>query len=133
MAGFEHDGVYNGIPYRVLPDCSIEAMMPSGVVSFKNMDDLISSCGGPFADRRGKPLTNIQGENAPTSANRFDYYTVLTEAINATQQNSAQLRALVYERARFNLKREILFGYSLVGLADVARQIQDFELAVARI
>ena len=35
---FEPDGVYNSVPYRVLPDCSIEAMMPGGLVKFKDME-----------------------------------------------------------------------------------------------
>src|SRR5262245_36861403 len=133
MTRFEQDGFYNGIPYRVLPDCSIEAKTPNGIVKFKNMDELVASCGSSFVNTHGLlPTINELNLNVP-SAKSVDYYTILIDAINAAQQNSAQLRALVYERARFNLKREILFGYSLVGLADVARRIQDFELAVARI
>ena len=33
---------------------------------------------------------------------------LLQEAIKTAEHNSSQLRALVYERARFNLKRDIL-------------------------
>ena len=62
-----------------------------------------------------------------------DYYSILLDAIQTTERNSAQLRALVYERARFNLKREVLFGYSSVDLADTVRKIDEFERAVARI
>src|SRR5689334_11949506 len=105
MTHFEHDGVYNGIPYRVLPDCSIEAMMPGGSVRFRNMDELVATCGRTFSNTREMTLTDRQSRNVPTSAEPVDYYTILLEAINTTQQNSAQLRALVYERARFNLKR----------------------------
>ena len=66
----------------------------------------------------------------PSSVN---YFSILTEAIQNTERNSAQLRALVYERARFHLKREVLFGHSSLGLAELVRQINDLELAIARI
>jgi hypothetical protein len=76
---------------------------------------------------------NPQTAHAVASSKPLDYYSILTEAIHNTEQNSAQLRALVYERARFHLKREILFGHSSLGLADLVRQINDLELAIARI
>lgn len=63
----------------------------------------------------------------------LDYYAILVDAIKKTEQNSAQLRALVYERARFHLKREALFGYSSLGMADILRHINELELAIARI
>ena len=63
----------------------------------------------------------------------LDYYAILVDAIRKTEQNSAQLRALVYERARFHLKREALFGYSSLGMADILRHINELELAIARI
>ena len=50
MTPFEPDGVYNSIPYRVLPDCSIEAMMPGGLVKFKNMDQLVATSTSAPAD-----------------------------------------------------------------------------------
>ena len=34
---------------------------------------------------------------------------------------------------RFNFKRDLLFGHSTLGLADIVRHVNDFELAVARI
>jgi hypothetical protein len=71
--------------------------------------------------------------NVPASERPLDYYSILREAIQQTEQSSAQLRALVYERARFNLKREALFGYSSMGLADVVRHVNELELAIARI
>jgi hypothetical protein len=134
MTHFEPDGVYNSIPYRVLPDCSIEAMLPSGLVKFKNMDQLVATSRSVPAD-----ITVTYSQLAERSADALgsarppDYYSILLEAINATKQNSAQLRALVYERARFNLKRDVLFGYSPIGLADAVRQVDEFERAVARI
>jgi hypothetical protein len=133
MTPFEPDGVYNSIPYRVLPDCSIEAMMPGGLVKFKNMDQLVATSRSTPADNGAHSQLVGRSADVPAPARPHDYYSILLEAINATKQNSAQLRALVYERARFNLKRDVLFGYSSMGLADVVRQIDEFERAVARI
>ena len=130
MTSFEADGVYNSIPYRVLPDCSIQAMMPGGVVKFKNMDQFVASS---ESAPKSTNLTHPNADRRDVPARPLDYYSILLEAINGAKQNSAQLRALVYERARFNLKRDVLFGYSSMGLADVVRQINEFELAVARI
>lgn len=138
MAPFESDGLYAGIPYRVLPDSLIEAMLPGGLVKFKTMDQLIAASANAEATRiitshDVLENTNKQRANVPASARPLDYYSILLEAIHKAEHNSAQLRALVYERARFNLKREFLFGYSSFGLADVVQHVNDFELAIARI
>ena len=77
--------------------------------------------------------TNDWNGNVPAPAAPLDYYSILLEAIERAKQNPAQLRTLVYERALFNLKRDVLFGHSSMGLADVVRQIHEFEFAVARI
>jgi len=135
-APFEADGVYNGIPYRVLPDCSIEAMMPAGFVKFKDMDQLIASSHRAFASHSSArsdllPVLDGRSENGLTTPS--DYYSILMQAIEAAKQNSAQLRHLVYERARFNMKRDFLFGSSNMPLADVVRHVNAFEAAVARI
>jgi hypothetical protein len=138
---FEADGVYDGIPYRVLADCSIEAMLHGSLVKFKNMDQFIASTSRAAAtgsSQSTKPYDQLGNANErsaklPASAQPLDYYSILLETIKNTQQNSAQLRALVYERARFNFKRDILFGHSSLGLTDLVRHVNDFELAVARI
>ena len=80
--------------------------------------------------------SDLPGErtaNVSASGRQHDYYSILVEAIKKTEQNSAQLRQLVYERARFNFKRDLLFGHSSLGLSDLVQHINDFELAVARI
>src|SRR5262249_41861552 len=77
--------------------------------------------------------TDGQNSNVPAPTRPFNYYSILQEAIKIAEHNSSQLRALVYERARFNLKRDILYGHSSLGLADLVQQVKDFELAVARI
>jgi hypothetical protein len=142
MAAFEPDGVYNSIPFRVLPDGMIEALISGKPVRFKNREQFVASISGGSTDTNGTHSiishgmldgTNKRNVNVPVSAKPLDYYSTLLEAIRTTKQNSAQLRALVYERARFNLKRDILFGNSLVDLADVVRKVKEFELAVARI
>ena len=129
MTRFEPDGLYNSIPYRVLPDQSIEAMTPRGFVRFKNMAQLLVWSASVTSDAHASQTHT----NVPASVRPVDFYSILLDAIKTTEQNSAQLRALVYERARFNLKREVLFGYSSVDLADTVRKIDEFERAVARI
>ena len=133
MTFFEPDGVYNSIPYRVLPDCSIEAIIEDGLVKFTNMEEFVALSKGSATGNRERANVNRPNANVPTHAGAIDYYSILMQSINAAQQNSAYLRALVYEKARFNLKRDILFGHTLLSLTDVARQVEEFELAVARV
>src|ERR1700741_5381828 len=126
MAVFGPEGVYCSIPYRVLSDSSIEAMMPGGLVKFRNMDQFLAASGSATADTNaGRSVvsydffgaTNGRNSNIPSPMRPLDYYSILQEAIKTAEHNSSQLRALVYERARFNLKRDILYGHSSMGLA----------------
>ena len=142
MTPFEPEGVYCSIPYRVLPDNSIEAMMPGGLVKFKNMDLFLASSGSATAGtnversilaRDFLENTDKQNSNVPAPMRPLDFYSILQDAIKTAEHNSSQLRALVYERARFNLKRDILYGHSSMGLAELVQHVKDFELAVARI
>ncbi len=139
MAPFDPDGLYDGIPYRVLPDASIEAMTPGGLIRFKDIDQFLAFANGSLAKSNvTHPIVSFDmpGErsaNVPAPAGQLDYYSILVEAIEKTKHNSAQLRQLVYERARFNFKRDVLFGHSSLGLSDLVQHINDFELAVARI
>lgn len=142
MTAFESDGVYTGIPYRVLSDSSIEAMLPGGLVKFKNMDQFLAAAAAATDINSASRLitspdlagnTNRQRANIPASVRPLDYYSILLEAIHKAERNSAQLRALIYERARFNLKREFLFGNSSLGLPEIMQHVNDFELAIARI
>jgi len=43
------------------------------------------------------------------------------------------LRALIYELARFNLKREALFGYQPMSMEELTQHLNELELAIARI
>ena len=141
MAPFEPEGVYCNIPYRVLPDSSIEAMMPGGLVKFKNMDQFLAASGSATATNVERSVVSYdflatkdgRNSNVPSPMRPLDFYSILQEAIKTAEHNSSQLRALVYDRARFNLKRDILYGHSSMGLAELVQQIKDFELAVARI
>src|SRR5215831_19686391 len=83
MAPFEPDGVYCSIPYRVLPDSSIEAMMPGGLVKFKNMELFLASSGSATAATNVEPLTlardalgnaDRQNSNVPGPMRLLDYY-----------------------------------------------------------
>jgi hypothetical protein len=130
--------VYAGIPYRVVPDNSIVAMMPGGLVKFKNMDQLMAAAEGPSATNRAnlsKTYESLGFSHAlvPVSEQAFDYYSVLKTAIKSAEQNSAQIRELIYERARFNMRRDLLLGHSSLSMTDLMRQLGEFELAVARI
>ncbi len=62
-----------------------------------------------------------------------DYYSVLAGVINHTRTDSAQLRSMVYELARFNLKREALFGYPPMSIQDLARHMNELEKAIASV
>jgi len=142
MAPFEPEGVYCNIPYRVLSDSSIEAMMPGGLVKFKNMDQFLAASGSATAYTNVERsvvshvllgTTDERNSNIPSSMRSLDYYSILQEAIKTAENNSSQVRALVYDRARFNLKRDILYGHTSLGLAELVQHLKDFELAVARI
>lgn len=136
---FQSESDYAGIPYRVLSDGSVEALMPDGdVVNFRTVEQFVASANGQPKKsdmmRLDQPLVNGQAtQNLPASAKPLDYYSLLLDTIKKTQNNSAQLRQLVYERMRFNFKRDLLFGHSTLGLADIVRHVNDFELAVTRI
>src|SRR5690242_11909731 len=107
MTPFEPEGVYCSIPYRVLPDNSIEAMMPGGLVKFKNLDLFLASSGGATAgtgversvlSRDFLENTGNQNSNVPAPIRPLDFYSILQDAIETAKHNSSQLRALVYER-----------------------------------
>jgi hypothetical protein len=137
---FISDSAYAGIPYRVLKDASVEALMPNGeMANFKTVEQFLAAANEkPTNSDAAPPVTTLDSEeqskqNLPASAKPLDYYSILIDTIKKTENNSAQLRQLVYERARFNFKRDLLFGHSTLGIADIVKHVNDFELAVARI
>ena len=147
---FQSESDYAGIPYRVLPDGSVEALMPNGgVVNFGTVEQFVASANGPQSEepdangqqreepdamRLDQPLVSGEAtQNLPVSARPLDYYSLLLDTIKKTQNNSSQIRQLIYERMRFNFKRDLLFGHSTLGLTDIVRHVNDFELAVTKI
>ena len=46
---FEPDGVYAGIPYRISDRNSVDAMMPHGLVRFRNMEHFTAAAKGKTA------------------------------------------------------------------------------------
>jgi len=81
----------------------------------------------------GPPVKPEGSTDLPSLGRPPDYYAILLETIHNVERNSAQLRAMVYERTRFNLKRDILFGYSSLSLTELLQHLNAFEHAVARI
>lgn len=137
---FQSDSAYAGIPYRVLKDASVEALMPNGeILNFKTVEQFLAAANDkspnsdPAQPIRTLPPGGHWTQQLPASGKPLDYYSILLETIKNTENNSSQIRQLVYERVRFNFKRDILFGHSTLGLADIVRHVNDFELAVARI
>jgi hypothetical protein len=47
---FEPDGIYAGIPYKVLDPHGIDAMMPGGLVRFRNMEQFIAAAKGQTSE-----------------------------------------------------------------------------------
>jgi hypothetical protein len=52
---FEAQGVYAGIPYRVLSNGTIDAMMGGGVVNFSTMEQLIAAASGSHVPLQNEP------------------------------------------------------------------------------
>jgi len=51
-SAFQADGVYAGIPYRVLTDGAVEAAMPTGIVRFRMMDHFVAAATGQTTENR---------------------------------------------------------------------------------
>jgi|GEM_PF-2855002 len=105
MTTFEPEGVYAGIPYRVLPDASIEAMMPGGLVKFKDIDQLMAAVNGG---------------------------TVGNQLVGLLEQNSSQSAAL-YHQSNSYVRQNGYYEYSSMSLPDLAKHIHEIALAVVRI
>jgi hypothetical protein len=65
-APFELDGVYAEVPYRVLGDGSVEALMQGGVVRFRSADHLFQTLGG------GSAIETATTRAPPTALDRPD-------------------------------------------------------------
>src|SRR5262252_2948428 len=90
MTPFEPEGVYCSIPYRVLPDSSIEALMPGGLVKFRSMDLFLAASGSPTVDTsvdRSIVVHDALGNAGKRNvlARPLDYYSILQEAIKTAK------------------------------------------------
>jgi hypothetical protein len=130
MVPFEPDGVYAGIPYRVHPDASIEAMLPGGLVKFKNLDQLLATVEGAQAVQIVTTHTIMPQGALETLGNRRGSISALP---TSTRQNWAQTWAGLYELERVELQPSAQTSYSAMSVADLARHINEIALAVARI
>jgi hypothetical protein len=52
---FEAQGVYAGIPYRVLSNGTIDAMMAGGLVNFSTMEQLVAAASGSHVPHQTEP------------------------------------------------------------------------------
>ena len=79
--------------------------------------------------------TNGRGrDDIPTSSPAvLDYQLVLTGVIEQVQNDPSRLRALVYELARINLKREAFASYPTIKRAGAERQLAELERAIERV
>jgi hypothetical protein len=85
-AAFELDGVYAEVPYRVLGDGSVEALMQGGIVRFRSADHLFASLGGGSpAQIAPAPTTSTVPElpTAPDSTGRAHLQILAVGAILA--------------------------------------------------
>jgi hypothetical protein len=59
-----------------------------------------------------------------------DYISIILKAIDATQQDPAQLRGLVYDVTRINLGKLVLSSYKELGRDGLQKYLVDLELAI---
>ena len=120
MRPFEPDGVYAGIPYRVLPDASVEVMMPGGLVKFKNVDQLLAVVNAAPA------ITVTTQSIMPRAA-----LSNLDASNGCVSALTAPFAVVPRQQERFN--RDGRIDYSSMSLIDLMRHIHGIALAVARI
>ena len=136
MAPFEPDGVFAGIPYRALPDGTIEAMMPGGLVKFKDVDQIVAVANGTPAfsivtTQAIVPHDQVarwEGNGGPKVP---DYQSLLLDAVKNNSHNSSERLPVVQQQEQF--RRGDQSGYSSMSLIDLMRHIHEMALVVARI
>jgi hypothetical protein len=62
-----------------------------------------------------------------------DYVSVMLRAIEATQNDPARLRSLVYDVARLSLGKQLLTSYQQLGSAGLQRHVFDLETAINQV
>lgn len=62
---FEPEGVIGAIPYKVADGGAVDAMMPGGMVRFKNFDDFMTAAGNNASPvPEGSRVTSVAGPEA---------------------------------------------------------------------
>jgi hypothetical protein len=62
-----------------------------------------------------------------------DYVSIISRAIESTQNDPARLRSLVYDVARLNLGKHVLAAYQQLGSAGLQQHISDLETAIHQV
>src|SRR5262249_14890288 len=62
-----------------------------------------------------------------------DYVSVMLRAIEATQNDPARLRSLVYDVARLSLGKHVLATYDRLGSAGLQQHVLDLETAISHV
>jgi hypothetical protein len=66
---FEPDGIHAGIPYRVMRDGSINAVMQGATVRFADHDKFAAATGSPLQRRAMPPVPEDRSQRLSTLAN----------------------------------------------------------------
>ena len=81
--------------------------------------------------RMGSEFSKVQGRAVATVT--VDYYAVLSRAIEASRANPGQLRRAIYDMARVNLHREILWQNPAISDAELKVHLLALEDAIQRV
>ena len=81
--------------------------------------------------RMGSEFSKVQGRAVATVT--VDYYAVLSRAIEASRANPGQLRRAIYDMARVNLHREILWQNPSISDVELKVHLLALEDAIQRV
>jgi hypothetical protein len=75
---------------------------------------------------------SLDEQSVAVPASPLDYYAVLSSVVEQTKHQPAQLRAMIYELARVNLKREAVMRYPQLSRAEFTQHMYELERAIER-
>jgi hypothetical protein len=75
---------------------------------------------------------SLDDQSVAVPASPLDYYAVLASVVEQTKHQPAQLRAMIYELARVNLKREAVMRYPQLSRAEFTQHMYELERAIER-
>ena len=79
--------------------------------------------GSEFSRAHGRPVTAVTA----------DYYAVLSRAVEASKSNPGQLRHTIYDMARANLRRELVWQNPSIPDAELTDHLAALEAAIKRV